>query len=126
MNRTAGNRAGNDALPEALLQTVGVMSNIVRSMGYVEKQLSELAKLNDLDPQLRREVQHLRGTMTGVSSEVMFRLSLVGTTVTDLLKEAQKGRCSDPTPVGETSGGPGRASRAPNRLGIAREVPKRP
>jgi len=120
MGLTAGNQAEKDAVPDSLLQTVGAMSNIVRSMDYVEKRLAELAELKDLDPRLRREVYRLRGTMSEVTSDVMFRLSLMGTIVTDLLKEAQKGRCSDPKPVGETRQDPGRASKGRNRLDIVR------
>jgi len=61
MNLTMGSRAETDAMPDSLLQTVGVMRNIFRGMDYVEKRLSELAGLNDLDPRLRSEAQHLRG-----------------------------------------------------------------
>jgi hypothetical protein len=95
------NRASTNAIPDSLLQTIGVMSNVVRSMDYFEKRLSELAELKDLDPRLRGEVQHLRGAMSEVTSEVMFRLSLMGTIITDLLKEAEKSRCSDPKPFDE-------------------------
>jgi hypothetical protein len=120
MNLSMGNQAETDAMLDSLLQTVGVMRNVFRSMDYVEKRLSELAELKDLDPRLRREVQHLRGAMSEVTSEVMFRLSLMGTIVTDLLKEAEKRRCSDPRPFAEASGDRGRASKGPNRLEIVR------
>jgi len=50
-------------------------------MDSIEKRLLELGELKDLDPRLRREVRQLRGAM----SEVMFRLSLMGRIVTDLL-----------------------------------------
>jgi len=120
MSLTMGNQAEKDALPESLLQTVGVMSNIVRSMDHIEKRLSELAELKDLDPRLRREVQHLRGAMSEVTSEVTFRLSLMGAIVTDLLKEAQKGRCSDSKPPGETRRDPCRAGKGDDRLDYVR------
>jgi len=37
--------------------------------------------------------------MSEAKSEVIFRLSPMGTIITELLKDAQKGRCSDPKPV---------------------------
>jgi hypothetical protein len=118
MSLAMRSQAETDAMPDSLLQTVGVMRNVFRSMDYLEKRLSELAELNDLDPRLRREAQHLRGAMSEANSEVIFRLSLMGTIITDLLKDARKGRCSDPKPVDETRRDPGRASKGPNRLGI--------
>jgi len=118
MNLTGENQAETDAMPDSLLQTVGVMRNVFRSLDYIEKRLSELAELNDLDPRLRREVQHLRGAMRETNSEVIFRLSLMGTIITDLLKEAEKRRRPDSKPFGEAKRDPGRASKRPNRLEI--------
>jgi len=111
MNRSMDNRASTSVIPDSLLQTVGVMRNVFRSMDYLENRLSELGELPDLDPRLRREVKHLRGAMSELTSEVMFRLSLMGTIVTDLLKEAEKGRCSDPNPFGEARRDQGQARK---------------
>jgi len=118
MSLSVGNQAKTGAVPDTLLQTLGVMRNVYRSMAYAEKRLSELAELNDLDPRLRREAQHLRGAMREVNSEVIFRLSMMGTTIAELLKEAKMGEPVYTKPFGEAQPSQGRARNARNRLEI--------
>jgi hypothetical protein len=122
MKLEVGNEAETDAMPDSLLQTVGIMKILFRSLDFIEERLSELAGLKDLDPRLRREVQLLRDAMSKANSEAMFRLSLMGTIVTDLLKEAKKGQCSDLERIGEATQAPGRGGKGRNRLDIVRDT----
>jgi hypothetical protein len=110
--------AETDAMPDALLQTLGAMRNVSRSMAYIEQWLSEVGQLEDLDPRLRREVRHLRGDMDEVTGQVLFRLSLMGTIIADLLEEADNERCTDSKPSGEAKRDQGWARKGSKRLEV--------
>jgi len=118
MSLTVGKHAGTDAIPNALLQTVGVMRNVSRSMAYIEQRLSELGELEDLDPRLRREVRQLRGDMDEVTGQVLFRLSMMGAIIAELLEEADDERCTDSRPSGEAKRDQGRAIKGSKRLEV--------
>jgi len=126
MNLTEGKQAETDAIPDSLLQTLGVMKNVSRSMDYIEERLYELGELGekDLDPRLRREVRQLRGDMSEVASQVLFRLSLMGTIIAELLKEAEKDRHADPGPSGEARREQGRARKARKRFEVVPAFPR--
>jgi hypothetical protein len=118
MSLTVEKHAETDAIPDTLLQTLGVMRNVSRSMAYIEQRLPELGELEDLDPRLRREVRQLRGDMGEVTGQVLFRLSLMGTIIADLLKEADNERPTDSKPSGEAKRGQGRARKGSKRLEV--------
>jgi hypothetical protein len=118
MSLTAEKHAETDSNANALLQTLGVMRNVSRSMAYIQQRLSELRDLEDLDPRLRREVRQLSGDMDEVTGQVLFRLSLMGTIITDLLKEANNEGCTDSKPFGEVKRDQGRARKGNKRLEI--------
>ena len=118
MSLTAEKHAETDAIPDALLQTVGVMRNVSRSMAYIEQRLSELGELEDLDPRLRREVRQLRGDMDEVTGQVLFRLSMMGAIIAELLEEADDERCTDSRPSGEAKRDQGRAIKGSKRLEV--------
>jgi hypothetical protein len=118
MSLTVEKHSETDAIPNALLQTLGVMRNVSRSMAYIEQRLSELGALEDLDPRLRREVRQLRGDMGEVTGQVLFRLSLMGTIIADLLKEADNEWCTDSRPSVEATRDQGRARKGNKRLEV--------
>jgi hypothetical protein len=118
MSLTVEKHSETDAIPNALLQTLGVMRNVSRSMAYIEQRLSELGALEDLDPRLRREVRQLRGDMGEVTGQVLFRLSLMGTIIADLLKEADDEGCTDSKPSGEVKREQGPARKGSKRLEV--------
>jgi len=114
MNLSMENRASTNAIPDSLLQTVGVMSNAFRSMDYVQTRLSDLMESTDLDPSLRNEMQYLRDA----TSEVRFRLSRMGSIITDLLKGVENGRGSDRNPCDAPSRGQGQTTRGCKRFEV--------
>jgi hypothetical protein len=116
MNLTTDNRAATDSIPDSLLQTVGIMKNALRSIRYIEKRLSDTMEWTELDPRLRTEMHHLRGA----TSEMMFRLSMMGTVVADLLKDAEKDLCSDTNRLGEAKRDQDQGRKGCNRLEIVR------
>ena len=108
------NRASQNTVPDSLLQTVGIMTHMLRSIRYMEKRMSDVTESTDLDPCLFSEMQHLRDA----TSEVMFRLSHMGIVVTDLLKDAEKGQSSGPKPLCGAKRDQGPARKRRNRLEI--------
>jgi len=118
MSLTAEKHAETDVKADALLQTLGVMRNVSRSMAYIEQRLSELGDLEDLDPRLRREVRQLRGDMDEVTGQVLFRLSLMGTIIADQLEEADNAGCTDSKPSSEVKRDQGQARKGSKRLEV--------
>ena len=122
MSLSIERRDARNAIPDSLLQTVGIMKHTLRSMRYLEKRLSETMDASDVDPRLRSEMQRL----FDATSDVRVRLSLMSITVTEVLKETATGESADPKAFRETKRHQGQTRKGRKRLEIVRAAGGKP
>ena len=114
-------RISAEAIPDALLETVGVMRRASRSMSSIETELSKIMRLSELDPRLHSELEYVRAA----GSAVTVSLSLMRMTVKEMLREAARAQPSRRESSGGADNGRTLTTKGNTRLEVARDVIRR-